>query len=114
MKSSRLVALLGISILAFGGLLLGFSKGPPPELSGGFQEATCISCHNSFSLNEGRTGGGIFYLSGVPKTYRAGETYPIRVVIGQPEKGRWGFQLTARFANSGQQAGQLAPTDALS
>ncbi len=113
MKSSNLAALLGIGILPLGGLLLGFSKGPLPGLSGGFQESTCISCHSSFSLNEGQIRGGVFYLSGVPATYRSGVTYPITLSIGQLGQARWGFQLTARFANSQQQAGQLVPTDEL-
>jgi hypothetical protein len=38
-------------------------------------------------------------------------TYPLRVVIGQPGQSRWGFELSARFSGSGQQAGQLIPTD---
>ena len=74
MRSSSLAALLGIAILPLGGLLLGFSKGPLPGLSGGFQESTCVSCHNSFSLNEGRGLGGIF----------TSPVYRKRIVLEQP------------------------------
>ena len=113
MKVLRLLALFGIAILPLSGLLLGFSKGPLPQLSGGFQEKTCLACHNSFALDRGRTRGGIFHLAGAPKTYRAGAVYPITVRIGQPGQSQWGFQLSARFADSGRQAGRLVSIDQL-
>ena len=52
--------------------LLAFSSGPLPRFTRGFQEETCVSCHNSFPLNEGRTRGGNFHISGVPESYRGG------------------------------------------
>ncbi|MDA2929563.1 DUF5777 family beta-barrel protein [Acidobacteria bacterium AH-259-O06] len=91
--------------------LLGFSGGPLPRLTGGFQEQTCHSCHNSFRLNEGRTRGGMFYIAGVPATYNAGQSYPISVLIGQPGQSRWGFELSVRAATSAKQAGELVPVD---
>ena len=91
--------------------LLGFSSGPLPRLTGGFQEQTCHSCHNSFRLNEGRTRGGVFYLAGVPASYNAGQSYPITVLIGQPGQSRWGFELSVRAATSAKQAGELVPVD---
>ncbi len=51
----HLLALLCLLIVTFTTLLPGFSDGPLPQLTGGFQEETCHSCHNSFPLNEGRT-----------------------------------------------------------
>ena len=84
---------------------------PLPQLTGGFQEETCHSCHNSFLLNEGRTRGGTFFLSGVPAHYQSGESYPITVVIGQPGQRRWGFELSVRSAASGEQAGRLETVD---
>ena len=113
MKVLRLLALFGIAILLLSSLLLGFSKGPLPQLSGGFQEKTCLACHNSFALDRGRTRGGIFHLTGAPKIYRAGAVYPITVRIGQPGQSQWGFQLSARFADSGRQAGRLVSIDQL-
>ena len=94
-------------------VLLGFSGGPAPRLTGGFQEESCHACHNSVPPNEGRTRGGVFYLTGVPSHYTQGESYPITVVIGQPGQSRWGFQLSTRSAASGDQAGQLVPSDEL-
>ncbi len=109
----RLVALLSLLIVPLTTLLLAFSSGPLPQLTGGFQEETCHSCHNNFPLNEGRTRGGRFLVSGVPENYRAGESYPITVVIGQPGQRRWGFELSVRSAASGEQAGQLVTVNDL-
>ena len=72
MHLSRLLALLCLLIVPLTTLLSGFSDGPLPQLTGGFQEETCHSCHNSFPLNEGRTRGGMFLLSGVPTHYQSG------------------------------------------
>ena len=56
-------------------VLLAFSGGPLPGLTGGFQEATCHACHSSFVVNEGRTKGGVFQIAGVPKIYNPGQTF---------------------------------------
>ncbi len=80
-------------------------------MTGGFQEQSCNSCHSSFELNQGRTLGGVFHLAGVPKIYSPGMTYPVTVIIGQPSQSRWGFELSARFSASGEQAGALVPVD---
>ncbi len=111
MHLSRLLALLCLLILTLTTLLLGFSDGPLPKLTGGFQEETCHSCHNSFPLNEGRTLGGMFLLSGVPTNYQSGDSYPITIVIGQPGQRRWGFEMSVRSAASGEQAGRLMTVD---
>lgn len=107
----RLILLMSV-MTATAALLSGHSRGPVPKMTGGFGEGTCTSCHRSESLNEGRLRGGVFQIMGVPKTFVSGESYPISVVIGQPGQSRWGFQLTARFAGSGLQAGRFAPADA--
>jgi len=107
----RILVLLCLLIVPLTTFSPGFSDGPLPQLTGGFQEETCHSCHNSFPLNEGRTQGGIFLLSGVPANYRSGESYPIKVVIGQPGQRRWGFELSVRSAVSGEQAGRLGSGD---
>ena len=110
MRNSGLLLGASLSVLPITALLA-FSSGPLPRFTGGFQEETCLACHNSFSLNEGRTRGGDFHIRGVPENYRGGESYPITVLIGQPGQSRWGFQLSARRAASGEQAGQLLPAD---
>lgn len=101
--SAALAVLLTTSLSAF-------PDGPFPQLTGGFKEDTCKSCHKSYALNEGRTRGGIFHLLGVPKSYQSGSEYPIRVVIGQPGQSRWGFEASVRFPD-GRQAGKLKPSD---
>ncbi len=111
MKMRHISGLLAVSVLPLTALLMAFSSGPNPRLTGGFNEGTCLQCHTAFPLNEGRTLGGVFYLRGVPDRYQPGGTYPITVVIAQPGQQRWGFELSARFVGSGQQAGQLAPAD---
>ena len=110
----RYLGLTFFSVLffSFTALLWSFSSGPLPSLTGGFQEQSCNSCHSSFELNQGRTMGGVFHLTGVPKIYSPGMTYPISVIIGQPSQSRWGFELSTRFSASGQQAGELVPVDA--
>jgi hypothetical protein len=110
-KLRRLISLLPVMILGTAALLLSFSRGPLPRMTGGFGEETCASCHESYPLNEGRLRGGVFEIVGVPKTYVAGQTYPLTVRIGQPGQSRWGFELAARFAASARQAGQLVPVD---
>ncbi len=114
MKVRHVAACVTALLLPLTALLLAFSSGPDPRMTGGFGEQTCLQCHNSFQLNEGRTRGGVFYLQGVPERYRPGETYPITVVIGQPGQQRWGFEISARLAGNGQQAGELVPSDAQS
>ncbi len=111
MSLRRLLVLLPILILGSSTLLLCNSRGPLPKMTGGFGEETCTSCHQNYPLNAGRLRGGVFQITGVPKTFVAGETYPLTIVIGQPGQSRWGFQLSARFADSGKQAGQLVAAD---
>ena len=84
MKMLHVFGLLAASLLPLTAFLMAFSGGPFPKLTGGFDEDTCLQCHNSFQLNEGRTLGGVFYLRGVPDRYQPGETYPITIVLGQP------------------------------
>ena len=105
--------LLPLAVFCGSALLLGFHSGPDPHLTAGFGEGTCRKCHTSYALNQGRTVGGVFHILGVPKVYEPGMTYPLRVVIGQPGQSRWGFELSVRFSASGQQAGQLVPSNPL-
>ncbi len=113
MKLRRLIFLFPLLLLFPAALLLGYSSGPIPRITAGFREDTCHQCHSDFKLNEGRTIGGLFEILGVPRTYAQGQSYSITVVIGQPGQSRWGFELSVRHANSGKQAGSLAPGDAM-
>jgi len=111
MKVIRLALLFSFLAAPATAVLFGFSSGPLPRLTAGFREGTCLQCHSSFKLNEGRTIGGVFEVRGVPKTYQQGRTYPITVIIGQPGQSRWGFEIAVRHVRSGKQAGALAPLD---
>ncbi len=100
-------------IMAFSTWLPAFPDGPFPRLTGGFGEETCLNCHNSFELNAGRALGGTFQIENVPRTYQAGQSYTLSVLISQPGQRRWGFELSSRFAEDGRQAGRLQPDDEL-
>ncbi|PYU99349.1 MAG: hypothetical protein DMG10_25290 [Acidobacteria bacterium] len=111
MRSVYRVVFSSFSILMFPLALQAYSSGPLPQLTGGFNEQTCVRCHSSFSLNEGRLRGGDLHLAGVPKAFSAGETYLISVIIAHPGQSRWGFELSVRHASTGVQAGQIVPAD---
>jgi hypothetical protein len=91
-----------------------YPAGPPPATTGGFGEATCVKCHDSFELNAGKAlGRGELTLSGFPKSYTPGQSYAVTVDLTQAqENGVWGFQLAARTAGAGAQAGDLKPMSA--
>jgi hypothetical protein len=89
------------------GTLLAFSSGPPLGLTGAFGESTCLICHAGNSLN---SAGGTLTISNVPQNYTPGQTYQIQVALTRNGQQRWGFELAARAASNGQQAGTLAPT----
>jgi hypothetical protein len=118
MKQGRILLLSIVLVIA---LSIGatssrsYPAGPPPGVTGGFGEPTCdqAGCHNSFALNAGRAAGlGDLILSGVPKQYQPGMTYPIKVTHTQTEgRKAWGFQLAARVKETGAQAGDLKPID---
>jgi hypothetical protein len=111
MKLTKTIFLLAIFICLAAGILLANSAGPLPRHTAGFGEQSCIHCHSSFKLNEGRNIGGVFEVRGVPVTYERGQSYPITVIIGQPGQSRWGFEMSVRHISSARQAGQLIPID---
>src|SRR5579885_1530979 len=89
-----------------------YSQGPDPFKTGGpFPgESSCAEsgCHSSPSrLNKGP---GMVSISVNP--YKPGETQTITVTVSDPTEQRWGFQLTARPANSLMtSAGSFQPLD---
>jgi hypothetical protein len=86
-----------------------YADGAPPGYSGGFKEDTCHACHFHAELN---ASGGRVTIEGVPPTVAAGERYTLTVTLTRTAMKRAGFQLAARFADSGAQAGTLAPPSA--
>jgi hypothetical protein len=101
------------SLLFFGSgiLLLGKSSGPDAKLTGSFGESTCVQCHTSHKLNEGRSLGGSFEIKGIPEKYEEGKAYTLTAQISHPGQSRWGFELSARSLDQGTQANRLAPID---
>jgi hypothetical protein len=79
-------------------------------MTGGFGEGTCVECHSTYELNEGREAGlGELMVSGLPERYEPGKTYRVNVKVDHTEGRRaWGFQFAAR-GKAGAQAGELKP-----
>ena len=84
----------------------GYADGAPPGFSGGFGESGCDACHfeNEINLKPGQ-----LTLTGVPERFTPGQRYTLTVTLARPEMKVGGFQLTARLADGGAQAGTLAP-----
>jgi hypothetical protein len=83
-----------------------YAEGAPPGFSGGFTEQSCHACHFDAEPN---TGPGRVLIDGAPARFTAGERYTLTITLTRAEMKRGGFQLTARFKDSGAQAGTLAP-----
>jgi hypothetical protein len=82
-----------------------YAEGPPPGLTGGFNEHTCQTCHRFEPMN---APGGALALDPLPPDgYEPGRNYILAVTVTRPGIGRAGFQLSARF-DDGRQAGELA------
>jgi len=85
-------------------VLLGYKEGPFPNVTGGFGDRTCHSCHLDNPLN---APGGFLDVSGIPAAYTPGQVYPITVTLSRDGMKRGGFEIAARFA-SGRQKGRQA------
>ena len=77
--------------------------------TGGFGEESCHSCHFDYDVN---MFDGTLELKGMPEKVTAGNTYELEVLIGRPDLGAAGFQLTSRFED-GSQAGSFTLNDAV-
>ena len=88
----------------------GYPDGAPPGFSGGFKEESCHACHFHAEPN---LSPGRLVIDGVPARFKAGEKYTLTVTLTRPGMKRAGFQLAARFKDSGAQAGTLAVAAAL-
>ncbi len=74
-------------------------------------EGLCLRWPSGHGLNDGRLLGGAFAIGGVPVNFEAGKSYAMTVMIAHPGKTSWAFELSARFADSGKQAGSWIPVD---
>jgi hypothetical protein len=83
-----------------------YAEGAPPGFSGGFKEDSCHACHFHAEVN---APGGRVTIEGVPERFADGERYTLIVTLTRTGMKRAGFQLAARFKDSGAQAGTLAP-----
>lgn len=81
-----------------------YAEGAPPGFSGGFKEESCHACHFHEELN---AAPGSVTITGVPERFTPGQRYTITVTLTRSEMKRAGFQLTARFKESGAQAGLM-------
>ena len=84
--------------------LMAYKEGPSPNMTGGFGEESCHSCHLDNPLN---APGGSLAVAGVPASYVRGRTYRITVNLARDGMARGGFEISARFA-SGKQKGKQA------
>lgn len=109
-----IAALLAFVIMTTTGGAAGraaYPADPPPAHTGGFGEPTCHACHFEAPPNPP---GGTLALTGLPETYRPGESYMLMLVLARAGQQAAGFQLAARFAtgpHAGAQAGTLRPLD---
>jgi hypothetical protein len=89
------------------------SGGSPPGYTGVpaggklLAEETCVTCHESYSLNPDTAGK--IELLGVPDLYVPGHHYGLTFRISHPDATRWGFQLTAVSAGTFLGAGDFTP-----
>jgi hypothetical protein len=83
-----------------------YADGAPPGFSGGFKEETCHACHFHEPPN---ASPGRVAIDGVPARFVAGERYTLTITLTRTGMTRAGFQLAARFKDTGAQAGTLAP-----
>jgi hypothetical protein len=91
--------------------LVAFKEGPLPNMTGGFGEPSCHSCHLDNPVN---APGGSLVLRGVPPRFQSGRPYTITVELSRSGLHRGGFELSARFAGGklrGRQAGRWRVLD---
>ncbi len=82
-----------------------YREGPLPNMTGGFGEPSCQSCHFDNPLN---ASGGSLTLDGVPPQFVPGRDYEMSVTLTRDGLKRGGFEMSARFAegaDTGKQAG---------
>ena len=108
-RAAAFVTLIGGASLAYA-----LSTGPEPTRTGAFKvqnkntEPTCTNCHTGSPLNDA---SGRLRILDVPTNYLPGQIYTLRVHLEHtwnplpPQPVRWGFQLQAVQASTGDSAG---------
>src|SRR5438270_11206043 len=105
----RILALVGAFSIALPLAAGAFKEGPYPNVTGGFGEQSCHTCHLDNPIN---APGGQLQIAGVPRAYAAGEPYRITIALARDRLERAGFEIAARFAAGrpkGKQAGTWGP-----
>src|SRR2546425_4077534 len=88
-------------------LIYAYAEGPDPGYASVPGESDCTSCHRGI-LNSGPGNVKVAFPNGL--TYTPGAKQHLVLTIQDPSQQRWGFELTARQANSTQtQAGSFTP-----
>ena len=109
----RIIALSISSLLLFASFfsyLVSSESGQPAGFSGEPGGNTCVSCHNSFSLNSGP--GIPKVLTNIPPSgYVPGQTYTITTRIVDQSINKFGFQATIFGDNSNMGEGTLQVTN---
>jgi hypothetical protein len=114
-RAAVLAMLVGGASLAFA-----YSFGPPPDYTGAFKvqnkgaEPVCRVCHSA-DTNGIPSGindpSGRLHILDVPSNYLPGQIYTLRVHLEHtwspmpPDPLRWGFEMTAVQASTGDSAG---------
>jgi hypothetical protein len=114
-RAAVIAVLLGGAALAHA-----FSTGPPVTRTGGFAvaakpaEPNCTICHMGGTANDDPNGS--VRLFGVPSQYAPGHSYQITVQLNynwsqapSDSMVKWGFQMTAVKASTGDSAGTWFP-----
>ena len=99
----RILILLAAFFITLPLALAAYKEGPFPNVTGGFGDKTCHSCHLDNPLN---APGGTLEVGGVPPAYTPGQTYPITITLSREGMKRGGFEIAARFAAGRQKAKQ--------
>lgn len=96
-----------IGIGVFVAVVVAFSEGPDPGFTGAPGEPTCVVCHSSFRVNPDARGK--VQLDRLPVGYIPGERYVLKlsVIHPDPDRRRWGFQLTALTRSGNAPAGEF-------
>jgi hypothetical protein len=90
---------------------MALSAGPPDARAGDPPgNRNCTLCHTSFPVNSGL---GTLEILGLPETYVPGVLYPLTVSLQDPEPNRlrWGFELTVIKESDLNRAGELEPVN---
>jgi uncharacterized protein (TIGR03437 family) len=105
----RTLRVSAIPVLLSPALLLAYSSGPPPRVTGAPGDQTCLSCHSGAPLNAG--GGHVTLTSSGGSTYTPGQAQTLTLTIADAQAAVYGFQITARaVADQGRtQAGSFTP-----